>query len=85
MARKDLLFVNSKGSTTTNARNNSEVSSNSSSVSVATKAGQQQITQYLDSNPDFLEAYVGSNVDLETLEKWIIRKGRTYQKENGGN
>jgi hypothetical protein len=26
-----------------------------------------------DSNPEFLENYVMSNVDLETLERWTIR------------
>jgi hypothetical protein len=35
-----------------------------------------QITTFLDSNPEFLENYVMSNVDLETLERWTIRRAR---------
>ena len=50
----------------------------------ATKAGQEQITAYLDSNPEFLENYVISNVDLETVERWVIRKARNAQRGNGG-
>lgn len=45
-----------------------------STTTTAVKAGQEQITQYLDSNPDFLENYVCANVDLETIERWVIRK-----------
>lgn len=54
-------------------------------MTTATRAGQEQITQYLSSNPEFLENYVLSNVDLETVERWVIRKARNIQKENGGN
>ena len=50
----------------------------------ATKAGQEQIAAYLDSNPEFLENYVIANVDLETVERWVIRKARSAQRGNGG-
>ena len=50
----------------------------------ATRAGQEQISSYLASNPDFLEKYVIANVDLETVERWVIRKARNAQKGNGG-
>ena len=50
----------------------------------ATKAGQEQIAAYLDSNPEFLENYVISNVDLETVERWVIRKARSAQRGSGG-
>ena len=46
----------------------------------ATKAGQQQISAYLGSNPEFLEQYVLNHVDLETLERWTIRKAKTKNK-----
>ena len=52
------------------------------SGTTATKAGQQQVASYLGSNPDFLENYVINNVDLETVERWVIRKARSTQ--NGG-
>jgi hypothetical protein len=45
-------------------------------VTTATRAGQQQVASYLSSNPEFLENYVLSNVDLETLERWTIRKAK---------
>ena len=47
-----------------------------------------QITTFLDSNPEFLENYVMANVDLETLERWTIRRARRInQMEHlgGGN
>ena len=53
-------------------------------MTTAARAGQQQMTSYLESNPEFLENYVLANVDLETLERWIIRKARNLQKEHGG-
>ena len=51
---------------------------------IATKAGQEQITAYLESNPEFLENYVISNVDFQTVERWVIRKARDVQKGTGG-
>ena len=57
----------------------------SGAMTTAARAGQQQITSYLASNPEFLENYVLTNVDVETLERWIIRKARSMQKEQGGN
>ena len=51
---------------------------------IATKAGQEQITAYLESNPEFLENYVISNVDFQTVERWVIRKARDAQKGTGG-
>lgn len=52
-------------------------------ITTATRAGQQQVTSYLESNPEFLENYVLNHVDLETLERWTIRKARHIQKGNG--
>ena len=48
----------------------------------ATKAGQQQISAYLGSNPEFLEQYVLNHVDLETLERWTIRKAKAKNKKS---
>ena len=53
------------------------------SVSGGTK--QQQVSAYLASHPDFLENYVMNNVDMETMERWTIRKARQFNnKGNGG-
>ena len=55
-------------------------------MTTAARAGQQQVAAYLNSNPGFLEQYVLNNVDLETLERWMIRRAKTGQQknENGG-
>ena len=63
---------------------NKEAPDKNEKTTTATKAGQQQVASYLASNPEFLENYVVQNVDLETLERWVIRKARSVQKENGG-
>ena len=54
---------------------------NSSTMTTATRAGQEQVSAYLTSNPGFLESYVLDNVDLETLERWVIRKAKTTQTD----
>ena len=46
---------------------------------------EQQIAAYLSSNPNFLEKYVLKNVDLETLERWTIRRARNLQNQNQNN
>ena len=53
---------------------------NIGAVTTAARAGQQQVTAYLASNPEFLESYVLNNVDLDTLERWTIRKARKNNK-----
>ena len=48
----------------------------------------RQVASYLAANPDFLERYVLRNVDVETLERWTIRRARLLQNHkasNGGN
>ena len=51
-----------------------------------TRAGhEQQIAAYLSSNPNFLEKYVLRNVDLDTLERWTIRRARNLQNQNAPN
>ena len=66
-------------------------SSSETSLSTATlpitmaKGGSEQVTEYLSANPDFLESFVINNVDLETVERWVIRKARLQQKDNKGN
>ena len=52
-------------------------------TTTATRAGQEQVTAYLSSNPTFLENYVLDKVDLETLERWVIRKAKTTQQDSG--
>lgn len=42
--------------------------------------GLDQVTQFLDQHPDFVEDYVLNNVDLVSLERWTVRKARM---ENG--
>ena len=44
--------------------------------------------QYLKSHPDFLETWLMDQVDLETLERWLIRRSqREKQKtqQDGAN
>ena len=51
-----------------------------------TRAGhEQQIAAYLASNPNFLEKYVLRNIDLDTLERWTIRRARNLQNQNAPN
>ena len=52
-----------------------------STMTTATRAGQEQVSAYLTSNPNFLESYVLDHVDLETLERWVIRKAKSTQKD----
>ena len=67
----------SKGASTRPA-----VTSTAASMSTtATRAGQEQISTYLEANPTFLENYVLEKVDLETLERWVIRKAKSTQKD----
>ena len=53
------------------------------SVSGGTK--QQQVSAYLASHPEFLESYVMNNVDMETMERWTIRKARQFNNKGGKN
>ena len=43
---------------------------------------EKQIASFLTSNPDFLERYVLRNVDLETLERWTIRRASQQKNRN---
>ena len=45
---------------------------------------EKQIASFLTSNPDFLERYVLRNVDLETLERWTIRRASQQKNRNPG-
>ncbi|KAF5297415.1 hypothetical protein FQR65_LT01346 [Abscondita terminalis] len=40
-----------------------------------------QVYEYLHSHPDFLENYVLDEVELEQLERWIIRKSQRLKKK----
>ena len=51
---------------------------NTNNFLIAGKLDDHEVAAYLDSNPDFLENYVLSNVSQDTLEKWTIRKARRY-------
>jgi hypothetical protein len=42
---------------------------------------QDQVTSYLQDNPEFLEKYVLSHVSQDQLERWIIRRAHN-QKQN---
>ncbi|XP_064626928.1 probable 3',5'-cyclic phosphodiesterase pde-5 isoform X4 [Lineus longissimus] len=42
---------------------------------------QDQVTSYLQDNPEFLEKYVLSHVSQDQLERWIIRRSH-HQKQN---
>ena len=71
--------IRSKGASSRPAVN----SNMATTTTTATRAGQEQVTAYLSSNPTFLENYVLENVDLETLERWVIRKAKTTQQDSG--
>ena len=45
----------------------------------------RQVASYLAANPEFLEKYVLKNVELETLEKWTIRRARLSENQKPGN
>ena len=44
----------------------------------------RQVAGYLAQNPDFLEKYVLNHVDLETLERWTIRRARRLRTQQAG-
>ena len=44
----------------------------------------RQVAGYLAANPDFLEKYVLNHVDLETLERWTIRRARRLRTQQAG-
>lgn len=43
----------------------------------------EQVTEYLSTHPEFLERYVMEQVDVEQLERWIIRKSQRLKKKSG--
>jgi hypothetical protein len=40
----------------------------------------EQVTEFLKNNPIFLEQYVLESVELEQLERWIIRRTQRSKK-----
>lgn len=40
-----------------------------------------QVSEFLRSHPDFLERYVMEEVELEQLERWIIRRSQRLKKK----
>lgn len=38
------------------------------------------VTEFLEDNFDFLENYVMNNIEVETLERWMIRKMRVQKR-----
>ncbi|ERL96233.1 hypothetical protein D910_01514 [Dendroctonus ponderosae] len=43
-------------------------------------ASEEQVAEYLAAHPDFLEKFVIAQVDIEQLERWIIRKSQQLKK-----
>lgn len=41
----------------------------------------EQVTQFLAQHPDYLERYVMEEVEVEQLERWIIRKSQRLKKK----
>ncbi|XP_050315784.1 probable 3',5'-cyclic phosphodiesterase pde-5 isoform X2 [Anthonomus grandis grandis] len=41
---------------------------------------EDQVSEYLSTHPDYLEKFVLEEVDLEQLERWIIRKSQRLKK-----
>lgn len=40
-----------------------------------------QVSNYLDTHPEFLEHYIMDEVEVEQLERWIIRKSQRLKKK----
>lgn len=41
----------------------------------------EQVSEYLATHPEFLERYVMEKVEVEQLERWIIRKSQRLKKK----
>lgn len=41
----------------------------------------EQVSEYLAAHPEFLEKYVMEQVEVEQLERWIIRKSQRLKKK----
>lgn len=41
---------------------------------------EEQVSEYLSNHPDYLETFVLNEVDIEKLERWIIRKSQQLKK-----
>lgn len=41
----------------------------------------EQVSEYLSAHPEFLERYVMEQVEVEQLERWIIRKSQRLKKK----
>lgn len=58
------------------------------SISAVGDVSGEAVGAYLRSHPEFLEAYLMDHVELEQLERWMIRKtqrAKTKAQENGTN
>lgn len=42
---------------------------------------QEQVLNYLRNHPDFLEHYVMEEVEIEQLERWMIRRIQRSKKQ----
>lgn len=40
-----------------------------------------QVSEYLSKHPDFLENYIMDKIEVEQLERWIIRKSQRMKKK----
>ncbi|XP_019866109.1 probable 3',5'-cyclic phosphodiesterase pde-5 isoform X2 [Aethina tumida] len=47
----------------------------------STSITDEQVTQFLGQHPDYLERYVMEEVEVEQLERWIIRKSQRLKKK----
>ena len=84
LGTQSTAYLGTLGTPTTHTLGTISMASTPTTPTIATKAGQEQIAAYLESNPEFLENYVISNVDFQTVERWVIRKARDVQKGTGG-
>ncbi|CAH0545707.1 unnamed protein product [Brassicogethes aeneus] len=46
-----------------------------------TNINDEEVSQYLTTHPEFLERYVMDEVEVEQLERWIIRKSQRLKKK----
>ncbi|XP_066144330.1 probable 3',5'-cyclic phosphodiesterase pde-5 isoform X3 [Euwallacea fornicatus] len=54
--------------------------SNSSFMNIPRTISEEEVSSYLSTHPEFLERYLITEVDIEKLERWIIRKSQQLKK-----
>ena len=59
-----------------NENNESEPSGNNDGEEAAMTTTEKQVTTFLREHPEFLERFVLTNVKIETIDKWRVKKAK---------